>query len=245
MKSIRLKTLIMAFCLLLMSANVWSGAHDREVVIEISADNMNAEKVEENIADPIEILMGNLKDVLLISAKYSDNKAEITVKFDPETTQQESLVGRVREALDKMTSMPDSIISLSVTLADDLPDDVVSKIRPAQERSFDGKYLGSIQSSNESVPVLTHFFKSEDRWNTLSSGKYHMSEAKSVVIGHLSSCLAKEGYLVKCRWKDKYGQGDVSFQFADDYERFKASWTIDRFKGEFKWNGAKVQIAVE
>ena len=243
MKSMRLRILIVLF--LLVSVHAWAGEHDTEVVIEISADNMSAEMVENNIADPIEILMGNLKDVLLISAKYSDNEAEITIKFDPKVTKQESLVGRVRTALDSMTNMPDSIISLSVSLVGDQENEVDSRVRLAQERSFEGEYLGNIQSSNELIPVLTIFSKLGDRWSGMSSGKYQMSEPKSVVVGHLSSCLAKEGHLVDCRWKDKYGQGDVSFQFTDDYERFSARWKIDRFQGEFRWDGAKVKTSSE
>lgn len=250
MKSTRLGASIFGLLLLFTVVPASAAEADSEVVIEISADNMTADKVEGNIADPIELLMSNLKDVLLISAKYSDNEAEITVKFDPEATQRADLVERVREALDKMTTMPDSIISLSVSLVGDepaisseekvsSPPKPASKIRPAQARSYDGNYLGNIQSSNEFVPVVTLFEKPDGRFGSVSSGSYQMSEAKSVVTGQISSCLAKEGYIVDCRWKDKYGQGDVSFQFTDDYERFKATWRIDRIEGEFKWNGAK------
>lgn len=260
MKSARLGAAICGLLLLFNIASVTAAEADSEVVIEISADDMTADKVEANIADPIELLMSNLKDVLLISAKYSDNEAEITVKFDPKNTERKDLVERVRQALDKMTTMPDSIISLSVSLAGDVPETPPetavtakpdnaatpvpqakpeSKIRPAQARSFIGNYLGNIQSSNEFVPVVTIFEKPDGRFGGLSSGSYQMSEAKAVVIGKISSCLPKDGYIVECRWKDKYGQGDVSFQFTDDYERFKATWRIDRIDGEFKWNGAK------
>jgi hypothetical protein len=247
MKSIRLSVPITVLVLLLMTTCGFAAEHESEVVIEISADNMTADKVEKNIADPIELLMSNLQDVLLISAKYSNNEAEITVKFDPEATKRSDLVERVRRALDKMTTMPDSIISLSVSLAGDMPEvaEVETKIRPAQARSFEGSYLGNIQSSNEFVPIVTDFTKPDGSFGRLSSGKYQMSEAKSVVTGQISSCLFKENYLMVCRWKDKYGQGSVSFQFTDDYERFKASWKIDRVKGEFKWNGAKIKAIPE
>ena len=247
MKSIRFNTVVTVLVLLFAMSGGWAAEHESEVVIEISADNMTADKVEKNIADPIELLMSNLKDVLLISAKYSDNEAEISVKFDPQATQRKDLVELVRQALDKMTTMPDSIISLSVSLADGMPEavDPGNKIRPAEVRSFAGNYLGSIQSSNEFVPVVTTFDKPEGSFGSLSSGQYQMSEAKSVVTGQITSCLPKEGYLMGCRWKDKYGQGDVSFQFTDDYERFKASWKIDRMAGEFKWDGAKIKAASE
>lgn len=245
MKSKRFQQAVAALVIGLTSSGLWAKDSDSEVVIEIFADNMSAENVEKNIADPIEVLMGDLEDVLLISAKYGDNEAEITVKFDPETAQRKDLVERVRQALDQMKTMPDSIISLSVTMADDIPGDADNKIRPARERSFVGGYLGNIQSSNEFIPIFTSFFQPSDRWSRLSSGQYQMSEAKSVVIGQLSACLPREDFLVHCRWKDKYGQGDVSFQFTDDYERFKASWRIDRLQGEFKWNGAKIRISNE
>jgi len=136
MKSTRLSSSFAGLVLLFTVVCGGAAEHDSEVVIEISADNMTADKVEARIADPIELLMSNLKDVLLISAKYSDNEAEITVKFDPDTTQRSDLVNRVRTALDKMTTMPDSIISLSVSLAGDVMDEpapaakVESKIRP-------------------------------------------------------------------------------------------------------------------
>ena len=247
MKSIRLSAVMAGLVLLMATACGLAAEPESEIVIEISADNMTADKVEKNIADPIEFLMSNLKDVLLISAKYSDNKAEISVKFDPEATKRIDLVERVRQALDKMVTMPDSIISLSVSLANDMPvaDEVESKIRLAQARTFEGNYLGNIQSSNEFIPIVTVFSKPDDGFGSLTSGSYQMSEAKSVVTGKISSCLSKENYLMVCRWKDKYGQGNVSFQFTDDYERFKANWRIDRLNGEFKWNGAKIKATSE
>lgn len=251
MKSMRLRSVFVASLICMASAVAWAEDSDSEVIIEISSDNMSAEKVEQTITDPIEVLMGNLEDVLLISAKYSDNEAEITVKFDPEKTRQGELVERVRHALDKMTTMPDSVQSLSVSLAEESsapaqsapaePSVTSPAFEPAKKRSFAGDYLGSIQSSNELVPILTRFRKPDDRWGKPSSGEYQMSELKSVVIGQLGACLQKQGYVLDCRWQDKYGQGDVSFQFTDDYERFKARWRIDRYEGEFNWNGAKVK----
>ncbi|PID45531.1 MAG: hypothetical protein CSB47_08405 [Proteobacteria bacterium] len=245
MKSIRLRNIVAALVMGMAGASVWAQDSGSDVIIEIVADDLSAEKVETNIAEPIEVLMGGLDDVLLVSAKYSDNKAEITVTFDSKFTQRGELVEHVRKALDKMSTMPDSIISLSVSLASEaeesLPASTEGLIRPAKTRSFQGHYLGNIQSSNELIPVLTSFFKANDRWGMLSTGQYQMMELKSVVKGELSACLPKEGYVLDCRWKDKYGQGDVSFQFTDDYERFKAMWRIDRVQGEFKWDGAKVK----
>ena len=71
---------------LLVTCMYWSSAHATEVehsvVIEVVTNGMTADEVEQSIATPIELLMSNLRDVLLISAKYQDNDAEITVKFN-------------------------------------------------------------------------------------------------------------------------------------------------------------------
>jgi len=248
MKSIRLRGALTLILLCLMSTLGIAAEPRHSVVIEIIAKSMTADHVEKKIADPIEELMGSLEGVLLISAKYSDNKAEITVKFASHrgAGKDKVLVNRVRQALDQMETMPDSIISLSVSVAGmpnsaSLEVDPVGKIRPAQVRSYEGSYLGSIQSSNEYIPVVTRFFKSDDRWGDIETGDYQMRELKSIVVGVLSSCLPKEAWIVNCRWQDKYGQGNVAFEFTDDYEQFDASWQIDRLQGNFKWNGAKLK----
>jgi len=102
------------FALLLVYSSVINATEsEHSVVIEVITNGMSADKVEESIANPIEILMSNLTDVLLISAKYQENEAEITVKFNQAAAEQAGLVDRVRKVLDEnMSKLPENIVTM-------------------------------------------------------------------------------------------------------------------------------------
>jgi len=231
--------------LALMVLTAKASESEHSVVIEVVTNGMTADKVEENIANPIELLMSGLTDVLLISAKYQENEAEITVKFNQKAAEQAGLVDRVREVLDNnMERLPQDIVTLSVSLSSLLPNNPDDKIREAAPRSYEGSYLGRIQSSNELLPIITTFFK-KNHLAPSFSGSYFMNEVKTIVKGSLSDCEQETDYVVGCQWKDKYGSGDVAFTFADDYTHFNAKWSIVGHSADFKWTGVAVSVASE
>ncbi len=218
---------------------------ENAVVIEVVTNNMTADKVEASIATPIELLMSNLTDVLLISAKYQDNEAEITVKFNDGAADKVGLVDQIRKVLDDNTNkLPENIVTLSVSLANLLPENPQNKIRAALPRSHAGSYLGQIQSSNELLPIITTFFKKDDRVAT-SSGSYSMNEAKTVIRGSVFNCKNNVNHVLDCFWQDKYGSGKVTFSFSDDYKNFTASWSVGDMPEKYKWTGVEVSVAAQ
>ena len=218
---------------------------EHSVVIEVVTNHMTADKVEESIANPIEMLMSNLTDVLLISAKYQDNEAEITVKFNESAAAKAGLVDQVRKVLDdNMNKLPENIVTLSVSLANLLPENPKDKVREALVRSHSGSYLGHIQSSNELLPIITTFFENNDLVAT-SAGSYFMNEAKKVIRGSLFNCKRKVDHVLDCYWQDKYGSGKVTFAFSDDFKNFTAKWSVGDQPEKFKWSGVEVSVAGE
>jgi len=215
---------------------------EHSVVIEVVTNDMAADRVEESIATPIELLMSNLTDVLLISAKYQDNKAEITVKFSQQAAIRAGLVAQVRKVLDgNINKLPENIVTLSVSLAGLLPSNPRDKVREAPPRSYAGNYLGHIQSSNELLPIITTFFESNDKVAT-SAGSYSMNEAKVAVRGNLLNCKSRASSVLSCYWQDKYGSGAVEFTFSDDYKHFEGLWSVGDQSEKFKWNGVAISV---
>jgi hypothetical protein len=215
---------------------------EHSVVIEVVTNDMTADKVEKSIATPIELLMSNLSNVLLISAKYQDNEAEITVKFNQHAAARAGLVSQVRKVLDDNTNkFPENIVTLSVSLASLLPANPSNKIREAPPRSHVGNYLGHIQSSNELLPIVTTFFEKDDKVAT-SAGRYSMNEARSAVRGKLYNCKSRVTSVLSCYWQDQYGSGGVDFTFSDDYKHFDAQWSVGGQPEKFKWNGVEISV---
>jgi len=241
-----IRRLINTACIVLACLCISSVAYseDREdsVVIEIVTNNMTADEVEQSIATPIELLMSNLMEVLLISAKYQDNEAEITVKFNQAAAEKEGLVDQVRMVLDDNTNkLPENIVTLSVSLANLLPADPENKVREAPVRNHFGSYLGHIQSSNELLPIITTFFETQSAVAT-SSGAYSMNEAGVAVRGTVSNCKHAATHVLDCFWRDKYGSGKVEFSFTDDFKKFSAKWSVGERPEKFKWTGVGVSV---
>lgn len=233
-------TFLLLSCLLISTGYAAEAEHS--VVIEVVTNDMTADKVEESIATPIELLMSNLTDVLLISAKYQDNEAEITIKFNQYAAAKSGLVDQVRKVLDDNTNkLPENIVTLSVSLASLLPANSHDKIREAPVRSYAGNYLGHIQSSNELLPIITTFFEKKDQVAT-SAGSYSMNEANQVVRGNVFNCKTNFEHTLDCYWQDKYGSGKVAFTFSDDYKNFAGQWSVGEQLEKFKWTGVEVSV---
>ncbi len=260
---------------------------ENSVMVEIDTVNMTEDKVENVIAEPIEILLGSLDDVFMVSAKYSKNKAVINVKFSESSDKSDALVSKVKATIDSyMDKLPDSIESISVSLgepsepvgsnvkqdAPELPDqeqkddsaatpknkteaavtsidsdsaiqDKTGVIKSVGKRSMVGRYLGSIESSNEFLPIITTLVPVGKDGDNVAVGKYFMSESDSIVKGELSACYQNLGNVLTCQWRDKYGKGGVDLIFTPDYASFNGRWSVTGQEGAYKWSGIKVKDA--
>lgn len=170
-----------------------------------------------------------------------------------------------------MEKLPDSIDSISVSLGESLnaeveprPEPVEQKnnrnnsattsidksaavkvkpsvIRSVEKRIRAGRYLGSIESSNEFLPVITALLPASNTNDDVVVGKYFMSEQDEIIVGKISNCYDNIGNVLTCQWRDKYGTGGVDFIFTPDYASFSGRWSINGKEGAYKWSGLKVK----
>ena len=237
------KTLLASFVLLFVCVlNVQAEDAESVVVVEIDASELDADAVASTISTPVEVLMRSLDGVKLISAKSSDGEASISVSFGPTENVTNDAVERVRNALEgNLGQLPDTITSFSVSYSA-----VIQKqIRAVPPRSFAGRYLGRIESSNEFLPIITVFNKASNPATGTSAGLYYMSEPTRLINGRLTNCTDSSAREVKCRWQDRYGSGDVTFGFNGNYSSFEGRWTVKGSEGEFAWSGFSVKLPAE
>jgi len=297
---------LLLFLSLSIGVSSWAAPVVTSVIVEIETTNMREETVENVISEPIEILLGSLDDVLMVSANYRRNEAIINVMFTQTTDKQvaaEVLVSRVKTTIDSyMDKLPPSIDSISISLANPLPSmndidtdsEIVSAtedvkalalpikpkknsrnknassqssqlasdtqastkslsggaskasskpnvIRRVEKRTMTGRYLGSIQSSNEYLPIITTLIPVGTVGENRAVGKYFMSEQDEIVRGEISDCHNNTGNVLTCQWRDKYGAGGVDFIFVPDYTSFSGRWSINGQEGAYKWSGLKVK----
>jgi len=268
-------------------ASGWAVPVEKTVVVEVNTIDTTDDKVENVIAEPIEILLGTLDDVFMVSAKYQSNKAIINVEFSTESAKPDALVSRVKNTIDSyMDTLPEGIDSISVSLGEppeplnaegetqpepdvkerknnrnngvlevsveletvkprlDSSEAISDKpgvIRSVEKRVRAGRYLGSIQSSNEYLPVITTLLAASSTSDDVAAGKYFMNEQDEIIVGKISKCYNNTGNVLTCQWRDKYGTGGVDFLFTPDYSSFSGRWSINGKEGAYKWSGLKVK----
>ena len=167
-----------------------------------------------------------------------------------------------------MDKLPDNIDSISVSQADvpesvdpivkntpekpaqkapeltPTPEKILDEpgvIRRVEKRSMSGRFLGSIESSNEFLPIITTLTSVSSTSDHADSGSYFMSESDAIVDGELSGCYKNTGNILTCQWRDKYGMGGVDFIFSPDFGSFNGRWSINGREGAYKWSGLKVK----
>ena len=91
-KQVMLTVLVCLFC-----TASWAAPQESSVIVEIDTKGLTSDSVENVIAEPIEVLLGSLEGVLLVSAKYGANNAIIDVRFLEETIDGDTFVKQVRE----------------------------------------------------------------------------------------------------------------------------------------------------
>lgn len=249
----------------LFSTASWAAPKESSVIVEIDTVDLTKEKVEKVISDPVEVLLGSLEGVLVVSAEYQTNKAVIDVRFSQEAVDPDSFVKQVRTLIDTyLDKLPDNIDSISVSQGEaSEPEDVSVKVTPKPEsplfskpskvldepgvirsvakRIMAGRFLGSIESSNEFLPIITNLIVSRSISDNADSGNYFMSESDAIVPGELSDCYKSTASILTCQWRDKYGMGGVEFMFTPDYSAFSGRWSISGQEGAYKWSGMKVK----
>lgn len=287
MRSILFRQILLTVTLCCVFASGWAVPVEKTVVVEVNTIDTTDDKVENVIAEPIEILLGTLDDVFMVSAKYQSNKAIINVEFSTESAKPDALVSRVKNTIDSyMDTLPEGIDSISVSLGEppeplnaegetqpepdvkerknnrnngvlevsveletvkprlDSSEAISDKpgvIRSVEKRVRAGRYLGSIQSSNEYLPVITTLLAASSTSDDVAAGKYFMNEQDEIIVGKISKCYNNTGNVLTCQWRDKYGTGGVDFLFTPDYSSFSGRWSINGKEGAYKWSGLKVK----
>lgn len=258
MRPITFRKVVFTVLVCLFCAASWAASKESSVIVEIDTKGLTLDSVENDIADPIEVLLGSLEGVLLVSAQYSPNKAVINVRFSEETIDAETFEKQVRALIDNyLDKLPDSIDSISVSLGEEVPESVEPEpktkpkpdkildepgvIRKVEKRSMSGRFLGSIESSNEFLPVITNLTSIGRISSHAEGGSYFMSEIDGIVTGELTSCYNNTGNILTCQWRDKYGFGGVEFMFTPDFSSFNGRWSISGKEGAYKWSGMKVK----
>lgn len=263
MRPITFKNVIFTVLVCLFCTASWAAPKESSVIVEIDTEELTLDRVENVIADPIEVLLGSLEGVLHVSAKYSTNKATIDVRFSEETTDADTFVERVRELINTyLDKLPEGIESISVSQGEPSepldstvkstpdsemstsPEKILDKpgvIRSVEKRSMSGRFLGSIESSNEFLPIITTLTSVSNISSHANKGEYFMSEIDGIVTGELTDCYNRTSNTLTCQWLDKYGMGGVEFIFTPDYSSFNGRWSISGKEGAYKWSGMKVK----
>lgn len=286
MRPITFREIIFTVLVCLFCTASWAAPKESSVIVEIDTKGLTLDSVENVIAEPIEVLLGSLEGVLLVSAKYGANNAIIDVRFLEETIDGDTFVKQVRELIGNyLDKLPESIESISISqgemsesTASRAPADKPKKtlqeeskevagqssplktekspklvstpekllnapgvIRSVEKRSMSGRFLGSIESSNEFLPIITNLTSVGSITSNADAGEYFMSEIDGIVTGEITDCYNSTGNILTCQWRDKYGFGGVEFIFTPDYSSFNGRWSISGKEGAYKWSGMKVK----
>ena len=108
------------------------------------------------------------------------------------------------------------------------------------QSSVEGTYTGFIFSGGVNSPAVTTIER-DDKGNFI--GSYEFMEKESKVTGtlyqcHIPSTTDRE---LSCKWRDKYGKGDLSMSFNDSVTEFTGGWSAEGKKTKHPWNGSKAR----
>jgi hypothetical protein len=99
-----------------------------------------------------------------------------------------------------------------------------------------GTYKGIIFSSGIESPGVTKISKDADG---NFKGDYNFTEKNTKITGILYGFQIISPLKLKCKWKDKYGIGDLSMSFNESVTGFSGSWNVEGKSEKFPWNGSK------
>jgi hypothetical protein len=107
---------------------------------------------------------------------------------------------------------------------------------PVKVPVFRGTFQGQVFSGDDLDPVLTTFKENE---KGELSGIYAMEEEEGLEEGQLSEFTWETPYVLKCRWKDRYGDGTLRMLFSAQHAMFQGFWGDSDDKTFFPWSGVK------
>lgn len=99
-----------------------------------------------------------------------------------------------------------------------------------------GTYKGVIFSSGVDCLGKTSISKSA---SGILSGEYEFMEKGLKVSGTLYDFQIIAPLKLKCKWRDKYGTGDLEMSFNEDITEFSGKWNAEGESERFPWNGSK------
>ncbi|MCK5872735.1 MAG: hypothetical protein KAG26_07900 [Methylococcales bacterium] len=103
-------------------------------------------------------------------------------------------------------------------------------------KSTQGHYNGIITSGGIALPGKTQFFVIE---NGALNGALEYTETTGTVTGTLDNCEVLAYLILNCHWHDKYGTGEVRFNFNHNATEFIGYWNSDGNEEKFLWSGTK------
>lgn len=99
-----------------------------------------------------------------------------------------------------------------------------------------GIYKGIIFSDEIESPGITKIYKDA---NGNFKGDYEFIDKEAKIAGTLYDFQVISPLQLKCRWRDKYGTGDLSMSFNNSVTKFNGSWNADGKEKKYPWNGTK------
>lgn len=96
-----------------------------------------------------------------------------------------------------------------------------------------GCHQGEVSDGSTWHPITTRF-------DGDGGGSYTFAYEGETVPGSLSACRAVNPDRLHCRWRDRFGAGDLDVQSDAGGSGFAARWRTDGIDGELDWDGRRV-----
>ncbi|MEC4803320.1 MAG: hypothetical protein SAJ12_01340 [Jaaginema sp. PMC 1079.18] len=99
-----------------------------------------------------------------------------------------------------------------------------------------GRYSSQIFNAGMLSSGTTEF---QESWDGSLGGNYTMREGGQIVSGTLSECVATKVQVMRCLWKDRYGEGYLEVTFTEDFTNFNGYWGTLDSEPLFRWSGSR------
>lgn len=106
---------------------------------------------------------------------------------------------------------------------------------PIRLADLAGTYHGRLWSGGEECPAVTRLMLGRGGVR----GTYRFTEAGEVIRGTLGRFRLRGERAVWCRWKDRYGAGDLRMRFSRDLRSFRGLWSADGDEAWLPWRGCR------
>jgi hypothetical protein len=106
----------------------------------------------------------------------------------------------------------------------------------AKENPIIGTYKSLIVCGRIGCPGITKIYYAEDGE---LNGEYEYTDKGAVAYGKLFDFEMLGPQKIKCKWKDKFGGGDLVVSFNEDHTEFKGYWKLDGRPNKYHWVGSR------